>query len=113
MYKIMLREAPATRLDVARWHVLLNPDETDWSTEDITTLDEKLKEVLLNTPKNNIKVIEEVDWELLIKHPEPETPSDEPEKEPDEPEKEPDEGEKEPDEDEKPETPPEETGGEV
>lgn len=99
MYKIMLREAPATRLDVARWHVLLNPDETDWSTEDITTLDEKLKEVLLNTPKNNIKVIEEVDWELLIKHPEPETPSDEPEKEPDEGEK--------------PETPPEETGGEV
>lgn len=106
MYKIMIREAPATRLDVARWHVLLNPDETDWSADDVSVLDDKLKEVLLNTPKNNIKVIEEVDWELLIKHPEPETPPEEPETKPEEPETGENEGEQ-------PAEEPGETGGET
>lgn len=110
MYKIMLREAPATRLDVARWRVLLNPDETDWSADDVSTLDEKLKEVLLNIPKNSIKVIEEVDWELLIKHPEPETPSEEPEKPSEEPSEEPEEPEKPSEEDKEPS---EEAGGEA
>lgn len=75
MYKIMLREAPATRLDQEKWTFLMNPDETAWSTDSVEELDEKLKETLLNVSKNNILVVTQVDWEVLIEHPEPEEPT--------------------------------------
>lgn len=85
MYKIMLRQVPATRLDKEMWSELMNPDETPWTTDSVDELDEKLKETLLNVSKNNIKVITEVDWELLIKHPEP-APDPDPNPEPTPPE---------------------------